>query len=78
MSKIKEVFEKNGSAFDTFTGKDWISYYTALNEEKSAEECGLKLSADEKICYNEALAKLKKERESCPAVSYEIKYSWFE
>lgn len=78
MSKIGEVFEKNSSVFDKFTGKEWISYYTALNEEKSADECGLKLSDDEKVCYNEALEKLKKERERCPEVSYEIKYSWFE
>ena len=69
---------KKAVAFEKFEGKDWIRYYTALNQEKSAEESGFDCTDEEKALYEQALEKLKKERKRCPEVDYEIKYSWFE
>lgn len=80
MASTKELFEKNPSMFDGFNSKDWITYYESLNAEKPVEECRLKMSRDEKECYQNALNKLKKERAENPGVpiAYKIKYSDFD
>lgn len=78
MKKVDVAENKKRGAFEGFNGKDWIMYYTALNQEKPVEDCGLELTDEEKERYINALKKLKEERKRCPEVDYEIKYSWFE
>lgn len=78
MNKEDVVESKKVGAFEGFNGKEWIAYYTALNQEKPVEDCGLELTDEEKERYINALKKLKEERKRCPEVDYEIKYSWFE
>lgn len=66
--------------FEKFSNDDWQDYYHALNQEKSVEECGLKLTDEEKERYNEALASLQADRKKWPDVPimYEMRYKDYE
>ena len=65
-------------AFEKFGAKEWIRYYDSLNAEVPVDEVDLELTDEEKADYIKALEYLKKERESFPMASYEVKYSWFD
>ena len=67
-----------GKVFSRFGSKEWIEYYDSLNSEVPVEELRLELADEEKKAYSEDLAKLKEERKTCPWISYEVKYSWFD
>ena len=62
--------------------KEWVrkqfKLTECLNREIPVDELRLDLTDEEKADYERSLAWLKKEREQCPEVKYEIKYSWFD
>ena len=55
-----------------------IKLTECLNREIPVDKLSLDLTDEEKAEYERSLVWLKKERERCPEVEYEIKYSWFE
>ena len=73
MKEEKKVLELRD-----FGPKQWIEFYTCLNEERPVDKLRLDLSDDAKKAYNEELERLKEERKRIPEVSYEINYHDFE
>ena len=80
---IKDIFEKDGTVFDSFGFTEWDRYYRALNAETPVEKLSekpwfLDLTDNEKLCYMEELKKLKEERKSFPAAAYEVRLKDFD
>ena len=78
----KEIFEKDKTVFDSFDFEKWNRYYRALNAETPVEKLSekpyyLEMTENEKICYEDSLSKLKKERKSFPQAAYEVRLKDF-
>ena len=58
--------------------KEWIEYYDCLNSETPVDKLRLALSDADRAEYVESLDYMKELRKTCPAVSYEVQYSWFD
>ena len=80
MSVMSELFAKDKTLFESFGPSEWIEYYTSLNEEVPVKDVRLKLTENEKKCYNDSLTRLKTERKNNPniPIEYEIRYSHVE
>ncbi len=80
---VREIFEKDKTVFDSFDFEKWNRYYRAANKEVPVEKLKdgpyyLELTENEKICYQDDVDKLKKERESFPQASYEVRLKDFD
>ena len=63
MSKNKDYMRNGGN---TFGYHDWYKFYSAINAEKSVEECGMDLNEEARKAYERSLSALKKERAERP------------
>lgn len=79
----REIIAKDKSAFSEFDKDKWFRYYAALNAETPVEKAKdkpyfLELTDSEKMCYQNSLDGLLKDRKTCPGVRYELNYKEFE
>lgn len=63
-----------GKKYEGWTSKEWNREIRSLNELRPPEECGVKLTEEEREDYLKELEWLKNERENNPGVpiSYEL------
>ena len=78
----KEVWAKF-PVFRDFGKDDWFRYYRAINDEVPVDKISedpyfLKLTDEEKICYENAVDELVEERKKSPWAGYDIESRYFD
>ena len=79
----KELWEKDKTLFSKFDFNMWNRYYQAINrgvpvDKLKDEPYFLKLTDNEKLCYQNAVNELVEERKSFPQASYEVRLRDFD
>lgn len=74
---IAEVWEKDRTVFSGFNADRWFRLYSALNREIPVDKIQdepfyLKLTDNEKLCYEISLKELVEERKDRPWARYEV------
>lgn len=62
-------YDENRRPYEGWAARTWNWYYLrGINEMIPPEECGMKLTAEERKNYLESQEKLRKEREANPGI----------